>query len=112
MRLYIVVFDRPWKTIIVTSDQAEAMTAYRDGPKSERRLMLGWDIINGIEIFQAELPYLVWTAMQPNPIGFSILNSEDVNGLRSLLRNELIKKITQAKSTEFSSISVVSEKAA
>jgi len=93
MRFYIVVFNKPWKTVVVSVSHDEAVQAYEHGPKSERRLMLAWDIINGIEIFQADLSYLKWTAMQPRPIGLSILNSEDSYGLNALLENELVKII-------------------
>ncbi len=95
MRLYIVVRNRPWKTITVTSQHQEAVNAYEGAQKSDRRLMMVWDIINGIEIFQADLSYLKWTAMQPSPLGLSVLSPEDLHGLRAVLSDSLLLSIAR-----------------
>lgn len=81
----------------MTSDYLEAEQVYEHGPKKLRRLLIAWTVADGIELFRADLPCLQWIAMQPAPLGLSILNQQDMGGLTGVLEDELVKKIISDK---------------
>ena len=89
----ILLAGRPWT--IISASRTESQKGTYDTLSHETALLLGWDVLTGVEIFAARLPCLKFTAMQPRPIGVELLAVDDLSQVRPLITEALERLLKQ-----------------